>query len=552
VVISSHRRRTDVIRHPAQEEHVGTPRRLAAALAAVALIGVLGSPAPPALAQTTLRVVMHSDLKIVDPIWTTAYIVRNHGYMIYDTLFAMDAKGEIRPQMVDKYDVSADKLTYTLTLRNGLLWHDGKPVTSEDCVASIKRWGAKDSMGQKLMSFVKELQVVNPKTFKIVLKEPTGLVLGALGKPSSNVPFMMPKRVADTDPNTQISEFIGSGPFVFKKEEWKPGDKAVWVKNPQYKPRGEAPSGLAGGKVAKVDRVEWRWIPDHQTAINALLAGEIDYIETPPHDLLPVLKADANIRLVNLNPLGNQYTFRYNTLHKPFDNPKVRQAVMWAFNQEDFLKAVIGDKQWYKVCQSLFPCGTPLESRKGLDRGFLVESNFTKAKQLLKEAGYDGTTIVLMHSSDLAVLNNLAPVAKSLMEKAGFKVEMQSMDWQTLVSRRAKKDPPTAGGWHAFLTSWVAADILNPVMAGFLNSACDKAMFGWPCDAEMEKLRDQYARETDPGKQKAIAEAVQVRLTQYPTHIPLGQWYQPVAVRKNIQGMMEAPVTVFWNVEIKN
>ncbi len=530
---------------------MGTARRLVAALTAVALIGVLGSAVQPALAQTTLRVVMHSDLKIVDPIWTTAYIVRNHGYMVYDTLFAMDAKGEIRPQMVDKYDVSADKLTYTMTLRDGLLWHDGKPVTAEDCVASIKRWSAKDSMGQKMMGFVKEMQVVNPKSFKIVLKEPTGLVLGGLGKPSSNVPFMMPKRVADTDPNTQISEFTGSGPFIFKKDEWKPGDKAVWVKNPQYKPRSEAPSGLAGGKVAKVDRVEWRWIPDHQTAINALLAGEIDYIETPPHDLLPVLKKDGNIKLVDINPLGNQYTFRYNTLHKPFDNPKVRQAVMWAFNQEDFLKAVIGDKQYYKVCQSLFPCGTPLESRKGLDGGLLVESNFAKARALLKEAGYDGTTIVLMHSSDLAVLNNLAPVAKSLMEKAGFKVEMQSMDWQTLVSRRAKKDPPTAGGWHAFLTSWVAADILNPVMAGFLNSACDKAMFGWPCDQEMEKLRDQYARETDPAKQKAIAEAVQVRLTQYPTHIPLGQWYQPVAVRKNIQGMMEAPVTVFWNVEIK-
>jgi len=530
---------------------MGTARRLAAALAIVALVGVLGSPAQPALAQTTLRVVMHSDLKIVDPIWTTAYIVRNHGYMVYDTLFAMDAKGEIRPQMVDKYDVSADKLTYTMTLRDGLLWHDGKPVTAEDCVASIKRWSAKDSMGQKMMGFVKELQVVNPKTFKIILKEPTGLVLGALGKPSSNVPFMMPKRVADTDPNTQISEFTGSGPFIFKKDEWKPGDKAVWVKFAQYKPRGEAPSGLAGGKVVKVDRVEWRWIPDHQTAINALLAGELDYLESPPHDLYPVLKADANVRLVSLNPLGNQYTFRYNTLHKPFDNPKVRQAVMWAFNQEDFLKAVIGDKQYYKVCQSLFPCGTPLESRKGLDGGLLIESNFAKAKQLLKEAGYDGTTIVLMHSSDLAVLNNLAPVAKSLLEKGGFKVEMQSMDWQTLVSRRAKKDPPTAGGWHAFLTSWVAADILNPVMAGFLNSACDKAMFGWPCDAEMEKLRDQYARETDPPKQKAIAEAVQVRLTQYPTHIPLGQWYGAAAVRQNVTGLVEAPVTVFWNVEMK-
>jgi peptide/nickel transport system substrate-binding protein len=526
------------------------PRRVSTILALFAALALIAGVAPPARAETTLRVVMHSDLKIVDPIWTTAYIVRNHGYMIYDTLFAMDAKGDIKPQMVDKYDVSADKLTYTMTLRDGLLWHDGKPVTAEDCVASIKRWGAKDSMGQKMLGFVKEMVVVNPKTFKIVLKEPTGLVLSGLGKPSSNVPFMMPKRVAETDPNTQISEFIGSGPFVFKKDEWKPGDKAVYVKFAQYKPRNEPPSGLAGGKVVKVDRVEWRAIPDHQTAINALLAGELDYIESPPHDLYPVLKADSNVRLVTLNPLGSQYTFRYNTLFKPFDNAKARQAVMWAFNQEDFLKATIGDKQYYKVCPSLFPCGTPLSTFKGMEGGLLVESNFAKARQLLKEANYDGTPVVLMHSTDLVVLANLAPVAKSLMEKAGFKVDMQSMDWQTLVSRRAKKDPPSAGGWNAFLTSWVAGDILNPVMTGFLNASCDKAMFGWPCDKDMEKLRDDFARETDPAKQKAIAEAVQVRLTEYPTHIPLGQWYAAVAVRKNVTGMIEAPVTVFWNVEI--
>ena len=516
---------------------------------ALACAVLLAAAVAPASAETTLRVVMHSDLKIVDPIWTTAYIVRNHGYMIYDTLFAMDAKGEIRPQMVDRYEVSADKLTYTMTLRDGLLWHDGKPVTAEDCVASIKRWAAKDSLGQKMLTFVKELQVVNAKTFKILLKEQTGLVLQALGKPSSNVPFMMPKRVADTDPNTQISDFTGSGPFVFKKDEWKPGDKAVYVKFAQYKPRPEPPSALAGGKVVKVDRVEWRAIPDHQTAINALLNNEVDYLEAPPHDLYPVLRKDANVRLTNLNPLGNQYAFRFNTLPKPFDNPKVRQAVWYAFNQEDFLKAVIGDPEYYKVCKAMFVCGTPLESTKGMEG--LLESNFEKSKALLKEAGYDGTPIVLMHSTDLAVLTNLAPVAKDLLEKGGFKVDMQSMDWQTLVARRAKKDPPAAGGWHAFLTSWVSADILNPVMAGFFNAGCDKAMFGWPCDKELEALRDQFARESNPARLKQIAEAVQVRETQYPTHIHLGQWYGAAAVRKTVEGMIEAPVTVFWNVEKK-
>jgi len=516
---------------------------------AVAVVGALSVTAP-ASAQT-LRTVMHSDLKILDPIWTTAYIVRNHGYLVWDTLFAMDEKFDVKPQMVDKWDISTDQLTYTFTLRDGLEWHDGTPVTAEDCVASIKRWGAKDSMGQKLMGASKELKVVDAKTFQLVLKEPYGLVLQSLGKPSSNVPFIMPKRVAETDPNVQIkpTDVIGSGPFIFKADEWKPGEKVVYVKNPKYKPRNEPPSGLAGGKVVKLDRVEWVWIADVQTQVNALISGEIDMIESPGHDLLPVLAAEKDISLFNWNPTGNQFTMRFNTLHKPFDNPKIRTAALVAMSQEPFLQAVIGDKQWYKTCKAMFICGTPLETTAGADG--VLNGDSAKAQQLLKEAGYDGTPIVLMQSTDLQVLTNLAPVAKVQLEKAGFKVDMQSMDWQTLVARRSKKDPPNAGGWHAFLTSWVAADILNPVMAGFVNASCDKAMFGWPCDEQLEKLRDQFSRESDPTKQKAIAEAVQKRWVEYPTHAYLGQWYQPIARRKNIEGNLTGPVPVFWNVTKK-
>ena len=515
----------------------------------LAALATLALSAGGARAETTLRAVLHSDLKIVDPIWTTAYISRNHGYMIYDTLFAMDEKGEIKPQMVDKFDLSADKLTYTFTLRDGLLWHDGTPVTAEDCIASIKRWAARDTLGQKVMSFVDSMSAQGPNAFTIKLKEPTGLLIFALGKPSSNVPFMMPKRVADTDPNTQISDFTGSGPFVFKRDEWKPGDKAVYVKFDKYKPRAEPPSGLAGGKVAKVDRIEWVAMTDQQQIVNALLAGEIDYVEAPSHDLLPLLTEDANVHLVDYNPLGNQYAFRPNHLQKPFDNPKVRQALFYAFNQKDFLDAVIGNPNYYKVCKAMFVCGTPLASEKGMDG--LLESNFTKAKELLKEAGYDGTPIVLLHSTDLQILANLAPVAKSLMERAGFKVDMQSMDWQTVVARRVKKDPANAGGWHAMITSWVSADILNPVMASFVNAGCDKANFGWPCDAEMEKLRDAFARAPDAAAQKQVAEAVQLREREVVTHIWLGQWYQPIAARKNVTGILTAPAPVFWNVEKK-
>lgn len=521
---------------------------------ALALVAAAGATAlltaAPVHAQT-IKAVMHSDVKILDPIWTTAYIQRNHGYMVWDTLFAMDEKFDVKPQMVDKWEVSPDKLVWTFTLRDGLEWHDGKPVTAEDCVASIKRWAARDSMGQKMMASAEGFEVVDAKTFRLKMKEPYGLVLQSLGKPSSNVPFMMPKKTAETDPMQQIKveDVIGSGPFIFKADEWKPGEKIVYVKNAKYKPRAEPPSGLAGGKVVKVDRVEWLWIPDVQTQVSALQNGEIDMIESPGHDLLPILAKDKNINLFNGNPTGNQYTFRFNSTAKPFDNPKVRHAVFVAFAQEDFLKATIGDPQWFKVCKAPFVCGTPLATDAGM--ADVLNGNAAKAKQLLTEAGYDGTPIVLMQSTDLQVLTNLAPVAKQQMERAGFKVDMQSMDWQTLVGRRVKKDPPSQGGWHAFLTSWVAADILNPVMAGFFNASCDKAMFGWPCDATIEKFRDQFAKETDPAKQKQIVEDLQKYWANNPTHINVGQWYSPIARRNNIEGNMIAPAPVFWNITKK-
>ena len=503
---------------------------------------------PEAFAESTLKVALHSDLKIIDPIWTTALISTHHGMMVYDTLFSLDEKLNVQPQMVDKWSLSEDKLIWTFTLRDGLEWHDGQPVTAEDCIASIKRWSVRDGMGQKLMSFVAEIKATGTKTFVMRMKEPYGLVLATLGKSTSNFPFMMPKRVAETDPDTQITDATGSGPFIFKKEEWKPGERAVYVKNPKYKPRAEPASGFAGGKVVKVDRVEWIWIADPQTQVNALLNGEIDFIEAPPHDLIPLLQ-DPNIKLLVVAPMGRQYAFRFNVLHKPFDIPKVRQAVAYALNQKDFLNATIGDAEYYVTCKSLYPCGSPFETTKGWDDK--LESNFAKAKALLKEAGYDDTPVVLMQSTDIASLSNLAPVAKSLMEKAGLKVDLQAMDWQTLVSRRAKKDPLNAGGWSAYLTSWGGVDVLDPVSTNFLNASCEKATFGWPCDAELERLRDAFAKETDPAKQKSIAEAVSVRASEYPTHVVLGQYLQPSAFRKNIEGVLVASNVAFWNIEKK-
>lgn len=522
-------------------------KRFHAAL--VALGATLALVAPAAAQQKVLRAVMNSDLKIIDPIWTTAYISRNHAYMVYDTLFALDADGNIKPQMVDTHTISPDGMLYTFTLRDGLLWHDEKPVTAEDCVASLKRWAARDSQGQKLMTFVESMTAANEKTFTIKLKEKTGLVLPSLAKPSSNGAFMMPKRIADTDPQKQISEAIGSGPFVFKMDEWKPGDKAVYVKFDKYKPRAEPPSGLAGGKVVKIDRIEWRSITDNQTIINALLAGEIDYVEQPAWDLLPLVKADKNVRIFDFNPLGVQYAFRFNWLHKPFDNPKARAAVWHAFNQKDFLDAGPGNPDYYKLCKSYFPCGSPLANEEPM-KG-LLESNFDKARSLLKESGYDGTPIVVLKSTDTISIVNQPDVAKSLLEKAGFKVEVQAADWQTVVGRRTKKDDPAKGGWNAIVSAWGALDIANPITTAFLNASCEKALFGWPCDQAIETLRNDFAKETDQAKQKEIADKIQERAIEVTTHIPLGQYKQPAAVRNNVQGLILAWVPVFWNAEIK-
>jgi len=516
-------------------------RRLVCAFAVIAAF------AGSARAETVLRVALHSDLKILDPIWTTALISTHHGHMVYDTLFALDDKLEVRPQMVDSWTVSADKLTWTFTLRDGLAFHDGAPVTAEDCVASLKRFGAKDSMGQKLMADVAELSAPDAKTLKMVLKHPYGLVLETLGKAGSNVPFIMPKWIAETDPNTQITDATGSGPFIFKQDEWKPGEKAVYVRNPRYKPRPEPASGLAGGKVAKVDRVEWIWIADTQTQVSALLSGEVDLVEIVPPDLLPLLVRDKNVKVTVTNTAGRQYAMRFNVLYKPFDNAKVRQAVLYALDQKTFLDANVGNPAYYRICKSIFPCGSPLESTKGWEDK--LSGDTAKARQLLAEAGYDGTPIVLLHQTDTAGHNNLATVAKPQLEKAGFKVDLQAMDWQTLVARRAKKDPPDKGGWSAYFTSWGSTDVLNPVSTAFLNASCDKATFGWTCDAELEKLRDAFAGETDPAKQKAIAEQVQLRAIDYPTHVPLGQFTTPTAIRRNITGLLHTPSLALWNVE---
>ena len=422
------------------------------------------SPSSQAFAagKKTIAAVMHSDLRIIDPGFTTAYITRDHGYMVYDTLIATDSNFKIQPQMAD-WKVSDDKLTYTFTLRDGLKWHDGAPVTAEDCVASLKRWGKNDNMGQKLMDFTASLDAPDAKTIVLKLKEPYGLVLELIGKPSSYVPFMMPKRLAETPAGKQIPEHIGSGPFKFVQAQFQPGVKAVYGKNTDYVPRKESPSWTAGGKVVKVDRVEWITMPDAQTAVNALQSGDIDFMEAPPFELLPNLEGNSDLKVEALNKFGFQNVGRMNFLLSPFDNVKVRRAALLALNQKDVLDAQVSNPQYYEVCGAFFVCNTPLASDVGA--GDLIKGgNIEAAKKALAESGYDGTPIVIMAPGDVVVLKALPIVAAQLLRQAGFKVDLQATDWQTVVSRRTSQKPTSEGGWNMFFTVWVAADVMNPIV----------------------------------------------------------------------------------------
>jgi peptide/nickel transport system substrate-binding protein len=517
-------------------------------LAALAF-GLAATPACSQSAPTTLRFIPQADLRSIDPIWTTAYVTRNFGYLVFDTLFALDKDFKPQPQMVGHWTVSADKLSYTFTLRDGLKWYDGQPVRAADCVASIERWGKRDPFGQKLMEAVGEIKPVDDKSFTIGLKTPFPLILNALGKLSSNVPFMMPERLAKTDPFKQIPEAIGSGPFKFVKAEWVPGNKAVFIKNTDYVPRKEPPSFASGGKVAKVDRVEWLYIPDSATASAALNAGEADWYEQPPTDLLPVFAGNPNIVVATVDPLGNQGLLRFNHVQPPFDNLKLRLAVLNLVDQKDYMRAAAGDPKYWKTCVAIFGCGTPFETTAGAD-ALLKGPDPAKAKQLIAESGYKGEKIVLLDATDQPIVHAQALVTLAMLRQAGLNVELQAMDWGTLITRRASKAPIDQGGWNIFHTWTAAPDLLSPAVNAVLRANDGKAWFGWPSDPHLEALIDQWFKAPDLSAQKQLAADIQTEAYANDVpYVPTGQFLIPTAYRKNLHGIIIAPVTFLWNVE---
>jgi peptide/nickel transport system substrate-binding protein len=516
---------------------------------AAVLLAIAGG-APAAFGQGgTVKFIPHAALRVLDPHWTTAYVSRNHSYLVYDTLFSMDKNFKPQPQMVERWSVSKDGLTYAFTLRQGMKWHDGAPVTARDCVASLRRWQTKDPLAIKLASMTKSLEATGELTFKLELKEPFGLVLDALAKPSGQVPFMMPERQAATDPNKQVEEIIGSGPFKFVKEEFQPGVKAVYTRFKDYRPRSEPPDNLAGGKVANVERIEWVVIPDNNTAAAALNAGEVDMYEAPPVDLLPLLKSNPKNVVQVMDPLGFQMGLRFNHLLPPFDKPEIRKAVLYMIDQAAVMTVVVGsDPNFHRVCNAIFFCNTPFGSTAGAED---VKQDFAKAKRLLAEAGYKGEKVVLMDPTDLNVLHSAVQATVPQLRQGGLNVEVQAMDWGTLLTRRTSKEPVEKGGWNLLITAGTGADLIFPLSNFFINPLCDKGWFGWYCDPKMQDLQDRWARTADPAKAQALRVEMQRQAYTAVPFAPLGQYQQPMAYRNNVSGVVPAVVPVFWGLTKK-
>jgi peptide/nickel transport system substrate-binding protein len=520
----------------------------AASVSAFAAAGGLATPAiSQRVAARALRLVPHADLANFDPIWTTAYIARNAGLLVWDTLYGMDNKLQPQRQMVESENVAPDGLSWTFRLRSGLKFHDGEPVLAKDAVASINRWAARDSMGQMIKAIENELVAVDDRSFRWGLKKPYPKMLLALGKLGTPCCFVMPARIAATDPFKQISEHVGSGPMRFVKDEWAPGAKAVFEKFADYVPRQEPASWLAGGKRVASDRIEWSIIADQSTAAAALQSGEVDWLELPLPDLVPVLRKNRNVMVDVADPMGYIGTLFFNHLHPPFNDVRARRAVLTALSQEDYMSAYVGsdDKMW-KPLPGFFTPGSPLYNEEGGDilKG---RRNLDAAKHLLAESGYAGEPVTSMAAQDNGAHKAWGDVTADLLKRLGMKVDYAAVDWGTVVARRAQKSPPGQGGWQIFHTYWYGVDCVDPT-SKIIRANGDKAFFGWPNIPQVETEVAAWYEAKTLDEEKTIARRLNKAALDNAIYAPLGLYLQHQAWRTTVTGVTQGPLPFFWGV----
>ena len=512
----------------------------------------LAALATPSLARAAgarvLRFVPQADLAVLDPVWTTAYQTRDHAFLVFDTLFGQDAGYAPQPQMIETAASDDDGLRWRLALRAGLRFHDNAPVLARDCVASIRRWGARDTFGQALLAATDALTAPDDRTIMFRLRTPFPLLPDALAKTAPSPCVIMPERLAATDPFKQVTEMIGSGPYRFLADERVPGARVAYARFEGYVPRTSgAPSGTAGPKRAGFDRVEWAIIPDAATAAAALQRGEVDWWLAANADLLGRLRSDRRLVVRTQDPTGIIGTMRFNQLHPPFDNAGLRRAVLGAVQQSDYMQAVSGpDRASWADGVGFFCPGTPLANAAGME-ALTGPRDLDRSRRAVADSGYKGEKVALLVPTDIPSTNALAEVTAELFRKLGLNLDARAMDWGTAVQRRTSMEPVERGGWSVFQTSWSGLDQATPAGHPFLRGNGRAAAPGWPDSPTLETLRDEWLRSPDPAAQFSLAEQMQAQAFRDVPYVPLGQQFQQTAYRAELSGILPG-TPVFWNI----
>jgi peptide/nickel transport system substrate-binding protein len=516
-----------------------------AALAAVAGPALIR----PALAQAararTLRFMPQAALAVLDPVFNPTTIVSTHGFCVFDTLYGADSRLQPRPQMAEGHQVSADGLAWTIRLRDGLRFHDGEPVRARDCIASLKRWAVRDAFGQVLARAVAEWAAPDDRTLLIRLHRPFPALLDALAKPAASPAFIMPERLAATPANQPVTEMIGSGPWRFLPGEFNAGAFAAYARNEAYVPRDEPAEAASGGKRVHFDRLELVWIPDGGTAAAALQTGEIDWIEYPLPDLVPVLARDRAITTQIYDPNGFLGFLRFNHLHAPFNDVAVRRAIRDALVQPDYMSAVALPGDWSE-CHAVFPCGLPqVREFTPAPRG---EAAMQRARDALRDAGYRGELIVHVNPSDFPAVTQQGRVTADLMRRLGVNIELVESDWASTIARRANKAPPAQGGWNLHNTNFPAAGIANPAVSPIIRGHGEAAWFGWPTDPAIEAQVEAWINATDAAAQAAAMAALQQAAWDSVPFAPTGLFRLRTAFRSELTGVLQGPNPFLWNL----
>jgi len=514
---------------------------------AAAAAGALAAPAYAAKART-LVCVPQSALSAIDPVWSSAQIVRDMGFMVFDQLYGRDENNIPRPQMIEAGGHENGATRWTLRLRDGLRWHDGERVLSRDCAASVRRWMRRAEIGATLAERLDAIETPDDRTLVFRLNKPFAYLPTVLSR-FIVPPMMMPERLANVDPFQPIPEAIGSGPFKWLADEHVPGSFAAFARNDAYVPRDEKPGYMAGGHRVLLDRVEWKTIPDGATASAALATGEIDWIEIVLPDLLPMLRNTPGVRVEALDRFGQLHFLRPNHKVGPTANPAIRQAMLAAMDQREIMEAVMGADPANMILDVGFlRTGDKTIDDAGMER-LRGRRPPAETKAMLDKAGYDGTPLVLLHPTDHTFYHPSSAVTAQLLREAGFVVDDQQMDWATVQTRRASRSPLDKGGWSLFNSVVTMTDHDSPLQANFMRANGGKAWYGWPVDAQTETIFDDWLAATDPAAQTRLARALQLRAFEVLPFIPLGGFRQTAAWRDSLRGVLPGPSIVFWNVE---